>query len=46
MHIIECILANETQKILWYFEKQTDHLIPARRPDFELIYNKKKCLAI
>ena len=25
------------EKILWYFEIQTDHLIPARRPDLVII---------
>ena len=31
----ESVLENETYKILWDFEIQTDHLIPARRPDLE-----------
>ena len=29
----ESALKNETYKILWDFKIQTDHLIPARRPD-------------
>ena len=29
-------------KILWDFEIQTDHLIPARRPDLVLINKKKR----
>ena len=29
-------------KILWEFEIQTDHLIPARRRDLMLINKKKK----
>ena len=29
----ESILENETNKILWYFKIQTDHLIPARKLD-------------
>ena len=29
----ESVLENETHKILWDFEIQTDHLISARRPD-------------
>ena len=29
-------------KILWDFEIQTDHLIPARKPDQEIISKKKK----
>ena len=26
-------LKNETQKILWDFEKETDPVIPSRKPD-------------
>ena len=37
----ESVLENETHKILWDFEMQTDNPIPARRPDLLLI-NKKK----
>ena len=29
----ETVLENETDKIMWDFEVQTDHLIPARKPD-------------
>ena len=32
---------NDTHKLLWNFNIQTDHLIPARRPDL-IIINKKK----
>ena len=39
MHKPESVLENETHKILWDFEIQTDHLIPARRPDLVLINN-------
>ena len=35
------VLENETSKILWDFEIQTNQQIPARRPDL-LIINKKK----
>ena len=35
------ILENDTHKLLWDFNTQTDHLIPARRPDL-IISNKKK----
>ena len=35
------VLENATHKLLWDFNIQTDHLIPARRPDL-LIINKKK----
>ena len=38
----ESVLENEMHKILWYFEIQMDHLIPARRPDLEAINQKKK----
>ena len=42
----ESIWENEMLKILWDFEIQTDHLIPARRPDLGLINKKKKELTI
>ena len=42
MHNPESILENETHKILWDFEIQTDHLIPARRPDLVIVNKKKK----
>ena len=35
------ILENATHKLLWDFNIQTDHLIPARRPDL-IIINKKE----
>ena len=34
------VLENATHKLLWYFNIQTGHQIPARKPD--LIINKKK----
>ena len=34
-------MENDTHKLLWDFNIQTDHLISARRPDF-IIINKKK----
>ena len=34
-------LENETHKLLWDFEIQTDHLISARRPDLIIIKKKK-----
>ena len=37
-------LENETHKLHWDFEIQTDHLISARRPDL-IIFNKKRELA-
>ena len=36
------VLENETHKILWDFEIETDHLIPARRPDLMIINKRKK----
>ena len=41
MHKSEPGLDNETHKIFWNFKIQTNHLIPARRPDLLLI-NKEK----
>ena len=35
------VLENDLHKLLWDFNIQTDHLIPARRPDI-IIINKKK----
>ena len=35
------IQQNETRKILWYFQIQTDHLIPVRRPE-QVIVKKEK----
>ena len=32
-HKTESFSVNAMHKILWDFEKETDHLIPARRPD-------------
>ena len=39
-HNPEFVLENETQKILWDFEIQTNPVIPARRPDVEMIDKK------
>ena len=41
MHNPEYILENETQKLLWDFEIQTDHFILAKSSD-SLIINKKE----
>ena len=41
MHKPAPVLENDTHKLLWDFNIQTDHLIPARRPDL-IIINKKK----
>ena len=36
-HEPDSVLENETHKILWDLEMQTDHLMPFRRPDQEII---------
>ena len=36
------VLENDSHKLLWDFNIQTDHLIPARRPDLITINKKKK----
>ena len=41
MHHPVPVLENNTHKLLWDFDKHTDHLISARRPDL-IIINKKK----
>ena len=43
MHNPKSVLENETHKILWDFETQTDHLISARLTD-QVIVNKKENL--
>ena len=42
MHNPEYVLENETHKLLWVFEIQTDRLMSARRPDFIKVNKKKK----
>ena len=39
---LESVLVNDTRKILWDFEKQTDYQIPTRRLDQEIINKKRK----
>ena len=41
MHNPAPVQENDTHKLLWDYNIQTDHLIPARRPDL-IIINKKK----
>ena len=41
MHSPTSVLENDTHKLLWDYDKQTEHLISARRPDL-IIVNKKK----
>ena len=42
MHNPTPVQENDTHKLLWYFDMQTDHLISARRPDLIKINKKKK----
>ena len=42
MHNPAPVPENNTQKLLWDFDIQTDHLILARRPDLIIINKKKK----
>ena len=38
----ESVLRNETHKLLWDFDMQTDYLISARRPDLIIIKKKRE----
>ena len=40
------VVENDTHKLLWNFDVQTDHLILARRPDLVLINKKKRTYRI
>ena len=42
IHRLESVLGNETHKIFWDFETQTDHPIADRKPDLEIINKKNK----
>ena len=42
MHNPAAVLENDTHKLPWDFDIQTDHLISARRPDLIIINNNKK----
>ena len=42
MHNPATVIENDSHKLLWDFNIQTDHLIPARRPDLIIINKKKK----
>ena len=42
MHNPAPVIENDTRKVLWDFNIQTDHLISARRPDLVIINKKKK----
>ena len=41
MHNPAPVLENDSHKLLWDFNIQTDHLIPAKRPDL-IIINKRR----
>ena len=42
MHNPAPVIENATHKLQWDFNIQTDHIIPARRPDLIIINKKKK----
>ena len=42
MHNPESVRENETNKLLWDFEIQTDHQISTRRPDLIIIHKKRE----
>ena len=42
MHNLASVRENDTHKLPWDFDIQTDHLISARRPDLIIIKRKKK----
>ena len=42
MHNSAPVLENDSHKLLWDFNIQTDQLVPARIPDLIIINNKKK----
>ena len=42
MHNAAPVRENDSHKLLWDFNIQTDHLIPARRPDLIIINQKKR----
>ena len=44
MHNPAPVLENDMHELLWDFNIQTDHLIPARTPDLKIINNKKENL--
>ena len=42
MHNQESVPENETHKVIWEFEIQTDHLIAAGRPDQVIVNSSQK----
>ena len=46
IHNPASVLENDIHKLLWDVDKQTGHLISARRPDLIIINKKKKTCKI
>ena len=46
MHNPTPVQENDSHKLLWDFNIQTDHLIPARRPDLIIIDKRKRICKI
>ena len=46
MHNPAPVLENDSHKLLWDFNIQTDHLIPARTPDLKIINKRKRICKI
>ena len=46
MHTPAVVLENDTRKLLWDFDIQTDHLILVRRPDLNTNQQKKRTCKI
>ena len=42
MHNTAHVLENDSHKLLWDFNIETDQLIPAKRPNLKIIKEKKK----
>ena len=42
MHKLESVQKNKRHKIIWNFKIETEHLIPARKPDLVIISKKKR----
>ena len=46
MHNPSPVLENDSHKLLWDVNIQTDHLTPARRSDVIIIYKRKRICKI
>ena len=42
MHKLESVMENETHKVPWDFEVETDHLISTGRLDLAIVYEKRE----